>query len=77
MRPTRPRQGVRGIFPIIAKLAPSSTSYPTDLSQLGGSRLAIDATLLVQRFHFADDPHPSRHLIGFYRFINNLRDHHI
>ncbi len=38
-------------------------------------RLAIDATLLVQRLHFADDPHASRHVIGFYRLVTSLRQH--
>ncbi|EPQ27671.1 uncharacterized protein PFL1_04809 [Pseudozyma flocculosa PF-1] len=74
MRPSATRRGVKGLFPLIRSLAPSSISAPFPLSSLHGLRLAIDATLLIQKLHFADDPHPSRHLIGFYRLLNSLRE---
>lgn len=67
--------GIRGIFPLVRSLAPQAISPPFSLAALRGLRLAIDATLLVQRLHFADDPHPSRHVIGFYRLITSLRQH--
>ncbi|SPO29620.1 related to RAD27 - 5' to 3' exonuclease [Ustilago trichophora] len=67
--------GIRGIFPLVRALAPQAISPSFALPALRGLRLAIDATLLVQRLHFADDPHPSRHVIGFYRLITSLRQH--
>ncbi|GAC98082.1 hypothetical protein PHSY_005671 [Pseudozyma hubeiensis SY62] len=72
MRPSPALRGIRGIFPLIRSLAPQAVSPPFSLSSLRGLRLAIDATLLVQRLHFADDPHASRHVIGFYRLITSL-----
>ncbi|CBQ69162.1 conserved hypothetical protein [Sporisorium reilianum SRZ2] len=75
MRATSVARGIRGIFPLIRTLAPHAISPPFALPALRGLRLAIDATLLVQRLHFADDPHASRHVIGFYRLITSLRQH--
>ncbi|SPO49318.1 related to RAD27 - 5' to 3' exonuclease [Moesziomyces antarcticus] len=69
--------GIRGIFPLIRSLVPQAISPPFALSSLRGLRLAIDATLLVQRLHFADDPHPARHVVGFYRLVTSLRQHGI
>lgn len=77
MRATSVVNGIRGIFPLIRTLAPHAISPPFTLSALRGLRLAIDATLLVQRLHFADDPHASRHVIGFYRLITSLHQHGI
>lgn len=77
MRVSSISRGIRGIFPLVRTLAPQAISPPFALSALQGLRLAIDATLLVQRLHFADDPHPSRHVIGFYRLITSLRQHGI
>lgn len=65
--------GIKGIFPIIKKECPQAIHYPSRYSGLKGYRLAIDATLLVQRFHFSDDELPYRHVIGFYRLIRSLR----
>ena len=75
MRACPVARGIRGIFPLIRTLAPQAISPPFALPALRGLRLAIDATLLVQRLHFADDPHTSRHVIGFYRLITSLRQH--
>lgn len=75
MRATPIPHGIRGIFPLVRLLAPQAISSPFALAALRGIRLAIDATLLVQRLHFADDPHPSRHVIGFYRLVTSLRQH--
>ncbi len=77
MRASSVARGIRGIFPLVRTLAPQAISPPFALSALQGLRLAIDATLLVQRLHFADDPHPSRHVIGFYRLITSLRQHDV
>ncbi|KAE8247792.1 hypothetical protein A4X06_0g4189 [Tilletia controversa] len=72
MHATRLVRGVRGIFPFLRDVAPA-TLRPVPPSRLSGLTLAIDATLISTRFHFADDPHPARHLFGFYRLIRALR----
>ncbi|PWN19777.1 PIN domain-like protein [Microstroma glucosiphilum] len=73
MRPSSLVFGIKGIFPLIKKECPQSIYYPHRFASLSGYRIAIDATLLVQRFHFSDDEHPARHLIGFHRLIAALR----
>lgn len=35
-------------------------------------QLYRDGTLLTQRFHFAQIPHPYRHVLGWYRLIKEL-----
>ena len=67
--------GIKGVFPLIKKHAPHCITPLATLDALPkATRLAIDATLLVQRLHFADDLHPARHLLGFHRLIRQLRD---
>lgn len=73
MRPTARLCGIKGIFPLIKKECPQAIYYPHRFDDLSGYRIAVDATLLVQRFHFSDDDHPARHLIGFHRLISSLR----
>lgn len=73
MRCSRVLCGIKGIFPIIKKECPEAVHYLDRYAGLSGYRLAIDATLLVQRFHFSEDEHPARHVIGFYRLISALR----
>ncbi|CAO1622327.1 unnamed protein product [Sympodiomycopsis kandeliae] len=73
MRVTSIAYGIKGIFPIIKKECPHAIYYPSGYSSLKGYRIAIDATLLVQRFHFSEDDHPARHVIGFHRLITSLR----
>jgi hypothetical protein len=36
-----------------------------------------DGTLVTQRFHFAPMPHKYRHVLGWYRLIQELREHGI
>ena len=36
-----------------------------------------DGTLVTQRFHFAPMPHQYRHILGWYRLIQELREHDI
>lgn len=75
MRSSAVLYGIKGIFPLIKKHAPDCITPLTTLDALPRStRLAIDATLLIQRLHFADDSHPSRHLLGFHRLIRQLRE---
>ena len=33
-----------------------------------------DGTLITQRFHFAQAPHPYRHVLGWYRLVRELND---
>ncbi|UZJ56389.1 hypothetical protein CBS101457_005709 [Exobasidium rhododendri] len=67
--------GIKGIFPLIKKHAPGCITPLATLDALPKStRLAIDATLLIQRLHFADDAHPSRHILGFHRLIRQMRE---
>ena len=33
-----------------------------------------DGTLITQRFHFAPEPHLSRHVLGWYRLAQELND---
>lgn len=73
MRPTARLCGIKGIFPLMKKECPQAIYYPHRFDDLSGYRIAVDATLLVQRFHFSDDDHPARHLIGFHRLISSLR----
>jgi len=44
-------------------------SPPSHLSFLS------DGTLVTQRFHFAPMPHQYRHTLGWFRLINELREH--
>lgn len=69
-------QGIRGIFPLIKQHAPHCITTLSSFAAIPrATRLAIDATLLVQRLHFADDQHAERHVIGFNRLIKQLREH--
>ncbi len=77
MRATCTALGIKGLFPLIRELCPGAISYPARYEGLRGQRLAIDATLLVQRLHFAPDQHEQRHLIGLYRLVQTLRAHDI
>ncbi|KAF5389661.1 hypothetical protein D9757_004098 [Collybiopsis confluens] len=51
---------------------------PHRLQGFAGKRIVLthyrDGTLLTQRFHFAQIPHPSRHVLGWYKLIKELKD---
>lgn len=67
--------GIRGIFPLIKQHAPQCITTLRSFASLPRqTRLAIDATLLVQRLHFAED-HEDRHAIGFRRLLKQFREH--
>lgn len=36
-----------------------------------------DGTLITQRFHFAPDPREYRHVLGWYRLMEELRENSI
>ncbi|KZV67887.1 PIN domain-like protein [Peniophora sp. CONT] len=67
--------GVRGLVPFIQKTCPEVIKQiPERLKAFTGQTIVIDGTLITQRFHFANDPHPYRHVLGWYRLTNELRE---
>ncbi|PWN37045.1 PIN domain-like protein [Meira miltonrushii] len=75
MHATQVLNGIRGIFPLIKQHAPQCITTLRSFAALPRqTRLAIDATLLVQRLHFAED-HEDRHAIGFRRLLKQFREH--
>lgn len=74
MHATLALNGIRGIFPLIKQHAPQCITTLRSFASLPRqTRLAIDATLLVQRLHFAED-HEDRHVIGFRRLLKQFRE---
>ncbi|KAG8930871.1 hypothetical protein FRC02_003564 [Tulasnella sp. 418] len=66
--------GIKGFIPFLRKQCPQLFhELPTRFSELGGKRIVIDGTLITQKLHFADDPHPLRHQLGWYKIINELK----
>ncbi|KAG8977278.1 hypothetical protein FRB90_008852, partial [Tulasnella sp. 427] len=49
------------------------TKLPDRFASISGKTLAIDATLLTQRFWFSQDSHTYRHVRGWFRLISELR----
>ncbi|KIK68509.1 hypothetical protein GYMLUDRAFT_35943 [Collybiopsis luxurians FD-317 M1] len=67
--------GVLGLTPFIQKTCPEVIKrLPNRLQGFSGKRVVLDGTLLTQRFHFAQIPHPYRHVLGWYRLIKELHD---
>ncbi|VDC00123.1 unnamed protein product [Peniophora sp. CBMAI 1063] len=67
--------GVRGLVPFIQKTCPEVIKQiPERLRAFTGQTIVIDGTLITQRFHFANDPHPYRHVLGWYRLTHELRE---
>ncbi|KAF8496518.1 PIN domain-like protein [Russula emetica] len=70
--------GVLGLTPFLHKTCPQViTQLPNRLKSLSNKTLVIDGTLITQRFHFAPMPHQYRHILGWFRLINELREHSI
>ncbi|KAI0250662.1 PIN domain-like protein [Lactifluus subvellereus] len=70
--------GVLGLTPFLQKAYPHViTQLPNRLKSLSNKTLVIDGTLVTQRFHFAPMPHEHRHVLGWYRLIQELREHDI
>ncbi|KAK7036444.1 hypothetical protein VNI00_011641 [Paramarasmius palmivorus] len=68
--------GVLGLTPFIQKTIPEAIKQlPDRLKGLSGQRIVIDGTLITQRLHFAQIPHPYRHVLGWYRILKELRQH--
>ncbi|KAI0280232.1 PIN domain-like protein [Russula aff. rugulosa BPL654] len=70
--------GVLGLTPFLHKTCPQViTQLPNRLKSLSNKTLVIDGTLITQRFHFAPMPHQYRHILGWFRLVNELREHGI
>ncbi|KAG7091157.1 hypothetical protein E1B28_010210 [Marasmius oreades] len=68
--------GVLGLTPFLQKTIPKAINLlPKRLKNLAGKTIVFDGTLITQRLHFAQLPHPYRHVLGWYRIIKEL-DHH-
>ncbi|KAI9465765.1 PIN domain-like protein [Lactarius psammicola] len=70
--------GVLGLTPFLQKAYPHViTQLPNRLKSLSNKTVVIDGTLVTQRFHFAPMPHEYRHILGWYRLIQEFREHGI
>ncbi|KAK1218601.1 hypothetical protein PQX77_018717 [Marasmius sp. AFHP31] len=66
--------GVLGLTPFLQKTIPDVIKrVPDRLKGLSNKTIAFDGTLITQRLHFAPVPHPYRHVLGWYRIIQELR----
>ncbi|WFD19217.1 hypothetical protein MCAP1_001440 [Malassezia caprae] len=72
MRSSSVACGIKGVLPYVRQVAPHCL-VPVQLADLAHARIAIDATLLTQRFFYRDSADPSRHLDGFRDVIGRLR----
>ncbi|KAG8933306.1 hypothetical protein FRC01_009956 [Tulasnella sp. 417] len=66
--------GIAGITPFLLKYFPHVVAkLPDRFAAIPRKTLAIDATLVTQRFWFSADPHIYRHVRGWFRLISELR----
>ncbi|KAG8956960.1 hypothetical protein FRC00_004665, partial [Tulasnella sp. 408] len=66
--------GIAGITPFLLKHFPHVvTKLPDRFASISKKTVAIDATLVTQRFWFSPDPHVYRHVRGWFRLISELR----
>lgn len=67
--------GVQGLTPFLQKTFPDVIQQlPDRLRALAGKKIVIDGTLITQRLHFAQAPHPYRHIIGWYRIAREVEE---
>ncbi|KAL1742547.1 PIN domain-like protein [Schizophyllum fasciatum] len=67
--------GVLGLTPFLQKVCPEAIQkLPDRLKGLTGKTIVIDGTLITQRFHFAPLPHRYRHVLGWYRLVQEVRE---
>ncbi|KAL1757456.1 PIN domain-like protein [Schizophyllum commune] len=67
--------GVLGLTPFLQKVCPEAIrKLPDRLRGLAGKTIVIDGTLITQRFHFAPLPHRYRHVLGWYRLMQEVRE---
>ncbi|KZO94129.1 PIN domain-like protein [Calocera viscosa TUFC12733] len=66
--------GVLGFTPFLQKACPDVIKrIPTRLRALTGKKIAIDGNLITQRLHFGATSHAHRHVVGWFKVINDLR----
>ncbi|KAG8908188.1 hypothetical protein FRB99_008731 [Tulasnella sp. 403] len=66
--------GIIGIYPFLAKEFPQVVKdIPERFKSFSGRTIALDGTLITQRFWFSSDAHHYRHVRGWYRLISELR----
>ncbi|ORZ24203.1 PIN domain-like protein [Absidia repens] len=68
--------GIPGLTGLLKRHAPQSL-IRTVAPQYQGQTLAIDVSCPLSRYIYGDDPHPFRHLHGFYLLIKFCERHHI
>ncbi|KII84254.1 hypothetical protein PLICRDRAFT_95239 [Plicaturopsis crispa FD-325 SS-3] len=67
--------GVLGLTPFLQKTCPEVIKrLPDRLRGLRGKTVVVDGTLITQRLHFANIPHPQRHVLGWYRLAKEFKD---
>jgi len=67
--------GVLGFVPFLQKTYPQTIrTLPNRLKELSGRTLVFDGTLITQRLHFSPMPHRYKHVLGWYRMIQELKE---
>lgn len=74
MQASRCCLGVRNLFPLLQRKAPACSLHIPRYAGLAHARIAIDGTLLTQRFFYTDDDTQARHLVGLARVIRALHE---
>ncbi|KAF9268547.1 PIN domain-like protein [Marasmius fiardii PR-910] len=70
--------GVLGLTPFLQKTIPKAiTLLPKRLEGFSGKIIVFDGTLITQRLHFTQLPHPYRHVLGWFRVIKELKDNNV
>lgn len=73
MHATRAVRGIQGFFPFLKKHAPDAFLPITSFTDLARARIAIDATLLTQKFVYSEHVSGARHLVGLGNVVHALR----
>ncbi|KIP12136.1 hypothetical protein PHLGIDRAFT_62434 [Phlebiopsis gigantea 11061_1 CR5-6] len=67
--------GVLGLVPFLQKAYPNVLKViPDRFRELYGKTVVFDGTLITQRFHFAPMPQSHRHVLGWYRMLEELKE---
>ncbi|KAJ3538865.1 hypothetical protein NMY22_g4988 [Coprinellus aureogranulatus] len=65
--------GVHGLLPFLRKSYPDVfRTLRRRFSEIEDTRVVVDGTLITQRFHFSPSPHPYRHVLGWYRTVEEM-----
>ncbi|KAJ7578471.1 PIN domain-like protein [Mycena floridula] len=67
--------GVLGLTPFLQKSFPEVIKQlPDRLKAFAGKTIVLDGTLITQRLHFTQHPHPHRHVLGWYKLARELKE---